>query len=593
MNLTSFLKQTDAITAQYSTAQLIAFIHNIARTLPKYGREDFLKRLNAVGEETGRTEKTADKEKTNAFEFDEMYQLVRDHLKTIDSQEVSINGILNTEYDEWYDEEEPEVYYEDCDGISDMLAEACDFLHTCIDMKRYKEGFEIGDQMLSMEILCTNEYDDEEISFADMVHYELLQCDLRRVFLDIAYCAYYAMPLEKQPEALYRVIINAGKEELTLEAIMQHGEEELQNFQKFLTCWIKYLGDKAGHNAERLILEAVGLCNDVSLAVKYAEKYAAVHPGLYWDLLANKNDTDVKNMISIGIAAMKTIPRKYIIRSKVALKTAEYIIEANENLSLLETCYFTAYESDTSALNYIRALFHGFGTEQKREELRNVFAAISVNKKENFSVAFSRTGLPSEQQENKPDSNMIWILWFLDGQFLEVLANGLNKQEALGWSGTFMKQGIALYLLCLYEGEWAGKGIRAMASAVKKAMNFSAEEYWKGTRESSDASEDDLFYSIFSRWKSMTPMNSEVKDGVIKKITGLLEKRTGGIMDANRRNYYGECAAYIAALGEVLESLGETGAKQRFMTSYQNRYSRRSAFREELRRYGWIDVKRK
>ena len=53
-------------------------------------------------------------------------------------------------------------------------------------------------------------------------------------------------------------------------------------------------------------------------------------------------------------------------------------------------------------------------------------------------------------------------------------------------------------------------------------------------------------------------------------------------MDANRRNYYGECAAYIAALGEVRESMGETGAKQRLMTSYKDTYPRRSAFREEV-----------
>ena len=31
MNLTNFLKQTDALTAQYSTEQLIAFIHDIGR----------------------------------------------------------------------------------------------------------------------------------------------------------------------------------------------------------------------------------------------------------------------------------------------------------------------------------------------------------------------------------------------------------------------------------------------------------------------------------------------------------------------------------------------------------------------------------
>lgn len=91
----------------------------------------------------------------------------------------------------------------------------------------------------------------------------------------------------------------------------------------------------------------------------------------------------------------------------------------------------------------------------------------------------------------------------------------------------------------------------------------------------------------------MAQMESNIRDRAVKRITALLEKRTAGIMDANRRNYYGECAAYIAALGEVRESMGEINAKQRFMTSYKDKYSRRSAFREEMRNYGWIDTKRK
>ena len=91
----------------------------------------------------------------------------------------------------------------------------------------------------------------------------------------------------------------------------------------------------------------------------------------------------------------------------------------------------------------------------------------------------------------------------------------------------------------------------------------------------------------------MVKMRSDVRDCAIKRITELLEMRTEGIMDANRRNYYGDCAAYIAALGEVRESMGEMGAKQRLMTSYKDKYSRRSAFREEMRNYGWKDIKRK
>ena len=188
---------------------------------------------------------------------------------------------------------------------------------------------------------------------------------------------------------------------------------------------------------------------------------------------------------------------------------------------------------------------------------------------------------------------MVLLLSFLDGNFEDVLDKGLNKSEALGWTGSFMKQGIALYLLYLHEGKWIGKGIAAMAEIAKSAMRFSAEEYKKGTCGLEGIGENDLFCQIFLKWKSMVQMESAVKDRAVKRITTLLEKRTEGIMDANRRNYYGECAAYIAALGEVLESLGEKGAKQRLLTSYKDKYSRRSAFREEMRNYGWKDTKRK
>lgn len=69
----------------------------------------------------------------------------------------------------------------------------------------------------------------------------------------------------------------------------------------------------------------------------------------------------------MGMEAMKIMPKKYVLRSRIALKTAEYIIERNENLSLLEKCHFIAYESDTSATNYLRALLNGYGTEEKRK----------------------------------------------------------------------------------------------------------------------------------------------------------------------------------------------------------------------------------
>ncbi len=590
MNLTNFLKQTDALVAQYSTEQLIAFIHEIGRVFPEHRREDFLEMLRSVG---NKEEKASKKNTEKDIDFDEMYRHVRENLKSIDSQEITITGILNEEYDDWYNDSDEEFYYEDNNGISDMLAEACDFVHICMDRERYKEGFEVGNQMLEMEILCDNEYGDEEFSLGDMVHHELLYCNLKQVILDTVYCAYHAVPPIKRPEALYGIIVNAKEDAVTLEAIMQHGDEELPALEEFLSCWITYLGDKTGNDADRLIMEAAGLLNDIPLEVQYAEKYAAIHPGLYLNILENGKYATANDMVSIGIQAMKAIPKKYIMRSRVALKTAEYVIAANGETSLLGKCYYAAYESDTSALNYLRALLNDCENEKKKEELQKVFMKLPVHKSNGYFGMYESSGSCSEREENRPDGNMVLLLRFLDGQFADVLDQGLNQSQALGWTGTFMKQGIALYLLYLYEGQWHGKGMAAMAGIVKSAMKFSSEEYQKGVRRLDEINENELFCQLFLKWKSMAQMESDMRERAVKRITALLEKRTAGIMDANRRNYYGECAAYIAALGEVRESLGELGAKQKLMTSYKDKYTRRSAFREEMRNYGWIDTKRK
>ncbi|MDE5697944.1 MAG: hypothetical protein K2I96_11135 [Lachnospiraceae bacterium] len=590
MNLTNFLKQTDALTAQYSKEQLIAFIHDIGRGFPEHRREAFLEMLKSVG---NKAEKASHKKEAKEIDFDEMYHQSRENLKRIGSQEVTITAILNEEYDDWYDDCGEEFYYEDNSGISDMLEEVCSFVHICMDMERYREGFEVGNQMLTMEILCENEYGDEEFSLGDMVYHKLLNCDLKQAILDTVYCAYHAVPPARRPETLYGVIANAKKKEITLEAIIQHGDEELPELEDFLPLWITCLGDKTGHDADRLFLEAVGLLNDVSLAVRYAGKYAAVHPGLYLNILEDGKSATAKDMIPIGIEAMKTIPKKYVMRSAVALKTADYVIAADGKQSLLGECCFAAYESDTSALNYLRVLLNGCENENIREELQKVFVKFSVQKSGDSFGTYESSSSHSERRENRPDSNMVLLLRFLDGQFADVLDNGLNKQEALGWTGSFMKQGIALYLLYLYEGKWNGKGIAAMAEIAKSAMRFSAEEYRKGTCGLEGIGENDLFCQLFLKWKSMVHMEPDVRNCAVKRITTLIEKRTEAIMDANRRNYYGECAAYLAALGEVRESAGETGAKQELMTSYRDKYSRRSAFREEMRRYGWIDTKRK
>ena len=97
MNLTNFLKQTDAITSQYSTEQLIAFIHDVGRVCPEHCRENFLQMLESAGNGAVRA---SNKNEEKDIDFDEMYSRIRDYLKSIDSQEVTITAVLNEEYDD-------------------------------------------------------------------------------------------------------------------------------------------------------------------------------------------------------------------------------------------------------------------------------------------------------------------------------------------------------------------------------------------------------------------------------------------------------------------------------------------------------------
>ena len=103
--------------------------------------------------------------------------------------------------------------------------------------------------------------------------------------------------------------------------------------------------------------------------------------------------------------------------------------------------------------------------------------------------------------------------------------------------------------------------------------------------------DEEKFIELFENWKDTVNFSEELKEKWLMKIDKWIQKRTAGIMEANRRNYYGECAGFIAALGEVEESLGEKGARNKLMLHYRKEYARRSAFHCELKSFGLVDVR--
>jgi hypothetical protein len=146
----------------------------------------------------------------------------------------------------------------------------------------------------------------------------------------------------------------------------------------------------------------------------------------------------------------------------------------------------------------------------------------------------------------------------------------------------------------------------AMLSRARDACGFDIREYYRGTAmeapeaylkdeisfaEEADDYEDStdektVFSDLLKTWKKEVHLSGNDSALWMERIDHWIEWRVEGIMNANKRNYYGECASFIAAFGEVQESRGVPKAKALIMERYRAAYSRRRAFRDELCLYG-------
>lgn len=167
-----------------------------------------------------------------------------------------------------------------------------------------------------------------------------------------------------------------------------------------------------------------------------------------------------------------------------------------------------------------------------------------------------------------------------------MLARFMSQKEGIGWSSTFMKEGIALLLMLTDMGNTERPGMKEMRNKAIEACSFEASAYCQGTDIVCPDSNEELFSDCFRAWRERLHLPQDQCGKWLNKIKNWVSLRVDAIMDANRRNYYGECAAFIAALGEVLESRGTPDVKQALMLQYKLNYSRRRAFHEALREYG-------
>ena len=607
MNFTQFLKAVDQAAAAMSKEQLAEFIHETARTLPENHREDFLAEmlLFAAGKETHICPELSKADQEAAADFEQKRSFLRTRLERMESGELCLEGSLNPEYDDWYSSAEEEFLYSDPEGILDIIEEACRFVHQCVDCEEYQAACELTGILIGLDIMVGGEYQeytDEPININDLKSYHLGNVDYRTLVIDAARAAYCASALSERADELYITLMNSGRRDITLEMILQGGRE-LPEIDAFLPLWIEHLGRMTGSSAGKLLQEALELADDGEQLLANARKYCGEHPELYEQYLtANQGKTDADSLLAVGTEALEAIEKKYLVRSRVALLTSRTALE-QDRPELAETCWLEAFRSDTRVVNYLRLLMECRDFSNVREAAAQIYReTCSQLRKDSYFLPTAGGG-----RENQLNPTQAYLLAFLGGEFDYVRERAMNATNSLGWSASFMKCGLAAFLLLLTEdgslpqdaAQQGGElktmkpGAREMLRRIVAAVGFDKSEYEKGTLRFIEESNEGWFLTCWNRWKRTVPLSREQREALLGWAEGLVTKRVQGIMEGNHRNYYGECAAYIAALGEARESGGEPNGKQATMAKYMEAYNRRSAFRQVMRGYGMQDTRKK
>ena len=584
MNLRVFLKEVDEISTNLSHEKLEGFVHEIARTLPEEKRDNFIKILRLFG---GSSDKAAAGKLSNDGGCSELLTniaRIKDKLIEINQSIRMLDSTYNEEWDDWYNSDVDEILFMDPQGIIGNIETAMELIHTCIDMEVYKEGSQLAELLSVLEVSAKGDYNDcdgSPLYLYDLSVRNLLSSDFKKCVKECLYLTYMANSLEDRADELFCMIGNFQCYDIKLEEILQSGNMELPDIHEFLLQWIDYLGNQKGRYVEKLLKEAQHMIQDDDILVENARRYVKDHPFLYEELLCMKHDSGKdEEMFHLGIEALDKIPVTYLVRSDIALLTAEYACKL-KNYAAVENCWMEAFRSNTTVVNYLRIRFQSGKWNCYESEVKSIYEQTYKTKHDQHYVYSENI-----YEKNALHTNEYFMMLFFDEQFDKILNTGMSEKNALGWSSTFMKQGLALFLLLLFKGKELPVGLLSMLNRVVSACAFEVEEYGKGTEERYSETKQELFWKLFCQWKDNVQLPESKRIKWLNKIEQWIQFRVQGIMENNRRNYYGECASFIAAYGEVQESLGCVAAKSRIMGKYKSEYSRRRAFHQELRTYG-------
>ena len=631
MNLESFITKIDEIIDGYSTDDLKLAIHKLAIQCRDRDQDKFIKSIqhnDAILE-------SLSEEELSSLQEDENY--VEDFIDKIYDQKVELNYDDITQYGRGVkcDQLMFKFYIEE--DFLDDLRTACNLLDDYIKLENYRDAYSLARNLLSAKIFAS--------PYRDHRGYEYFAEDFRFLMSKINKTYTYATNLDRFLEYVHKLSIagllsayllydghirlrkmfdlfKLSPKDILLEDIIRAYGLELPYFQEFLMEWLDFvvIQDRS-ELVSNLLSDAILLLKDEEEKITRVIDYTDYYPELRYKCYNEIYGNNIKKRIDFAYDSMDRMSINVIVREKVALLAATdlqltgiYSTTSNVYRDLL----LSAFESCPSVKNYFRFLFNFndgknrslitssldvlFSKKRKDQEDYADYASWHNNKFEDVPSEFPKDFFNNCYSEN--GSVIPWlvvqlgeykietveytkqdrqILSFFDGRFIETLNLATRNKDLLNVTDNY--PALSLLILYLFDGKKLGLGCDALLSKVIKMSKSNDDNNFVGFESITSEGKREFFYECFKKWKQLKSIRNTEKTNILGKIDNFLMRHYQALVKNNKRSAYNQCAKYIVAMAEVVESLNQQLSKLDYINKFVSVFPDRTIFKNELRAF--------
>ena len=514
---------------------------------------------------------------------DEKMAQLKIWMQQIDDGELYLDTEEYEDYSENYWNRDWVVEYYDNQGVGDKLLYAIQLAKDCVDDCRYQEAQFIYKWLWEMEVNAQNEYIDETdpANLETLVKNKIVKTDIKQLALLTLYTEYQVLDVTSRAQNIYLYFSYYAFKELHIEDMFYVGRENVKEIEQFWEDWITLLKTKSGDMEARLLQEAILQNKGVEELVKIADETCCIHPSLYLIAMDVYNKYhDYEQIEKIGVQAMANINKKLKIRGVIALRAAYASSCQMHTKNMMRFCW-ECFNSDTTVRNYLRL----FGTHEMAAQYGVQGKHILMSGIKAKQPDFGRT---KELLENFVGDFGYHELCFYSGDFETVKNASKNPQGSLGWSSCFIRRGIRLFLLYLYEKESPSNAAMAIAQSV--GFDDDTDQYCtlyfeNAFTEESRKNKTSLFWIYFKRWKQYFPMDMQERKKYLDWAAKIVRSRADAIVSGQHRGQYRDVAILLAMTAEIKEDMGTQGAMQELYLEYKKKFPRHSSFQAEIKNY--------